>query len=170
MKRKPNWGNIIYITASLAIMGFCGSIVFDNEPVKTNIQEPAIKPYTEPYIEPVEPKLEYIGTYTVSGYCLCPKCCGKWSAEHISRAGTGYTQRTASGTIPEEGVTVGTDWDKLPKGTTIYIDGIGERKVEDKTADWINERYDGEIIDLLCESHEEALQFGVQKLDVWIVR
>ena len=164
--RKPNWGNIIYITASLAIMGFCGAIVFDNEPIKANIQEP-VKPYTEPY---AEPELEYIGTYTVTGYCTCPKCCGKWSAEHASRGGTGYTQRTASGTIPTEGVTVGGDWDKLPKGTTIYIDGIGERIVEDKTADWINERYEGKIIDLLCESHEEALQFGVQKLDVWVVK
>ncbi len=168
--KKLNWGNIIYITASLAIMGFCGSIVFDNEPIKADIQERHIEPVNTAYVETGEPQLEYIGTYTVSGYCLCPKCCGKWSAEHASRRGTEYTQKTASGTIPEVGVTVGADWDKLPKGTVIYIDGIGERVVEDKTADWINERYDGKIIDLLCESHEEALQFGVQKLDVWVVK
>lgn len=63
---------------------------------------------------------ESLGTYTVYAYCPCAKCCGQWSGG-----------LTASGTVPEEGRAVAADWDVLPAGTEIYIEGVGWRVVED---------------------------------------
>ena len=61
------------------------------------------------------------------------------------------------------GVTVAADPDVLPLGTRIYIDGIGERVVQD-TGGAIK----GRKIDLAMESHQEAVAWGVQHKGVWI--
>lgn len=100
-----------------------------------------------------------LGTFTVTFYCACPKCCGKWSNEE--------NPLTASGARAEAGVTVGADWETLPEGTEIEIEGLGRRVVQDKPAEWIVEKYDGRIIDVFCDSHEEALKLGKQEAEVW---
>lgn len=97
------------------------------------------------------PELESLGTYTVYAYCPCAKCCGQWSGG-----------LTASGTVPEEGRTVAADWDVLPAGTELYIDGVGWRVVEDTGAG-----IDGQALDIYMDSHEDALRFGVQEMEVY---
>ena len=87
------------------------------EPLET-VEEPAAEPVE---LEPMPEPLESLGTFMVQSYCPCPECCGEWSAEHPSRVGTGYVQRTISGTIPEAGRTVGVDPDVIPLGTHILI-------------------------------------------------
>lgn len=117
--------------------------------------------------EPVEmveayiPKWTNIGTFTSSGYCPCSICCGKWSNPD--------EPKTASGTIAAELITVGSDWDTLPPGTTIYIEGIGERIVEDKVAPWIADRYEGKILDIFYFDHDDAKAHGLQEHNVWIL-
>lgn len=101
--------------------------------------------------EPQEPDLVSIGTFTVYAYCPCEKCCGQWSGGP-----------TASGVMPEEGRTVAADWNVLPAGTEIYIDGIGWRTVED-TGSGIT----GDKLDLYMDSHEAALKFGVREIAVY---
>lgn len=98
------------------------------------------------------PELTYLGTYTATAYCSCPKCCGKWSAYNL----------TASGTTPEEGRTVAADWSVLPAGTSIYIDGLGWRTVED-TGSGVN----GQWLDIYMEDHQAALEWGRQQVEVW---
>ena len=98
------------------------------------------------------PGLESLGTYAVYAYCPCAKCCGQWSGG-----------LTASGTVPEEGRTVAADWDVLPAGTEIYIEGVGWRVVEDTGAG-----IDGQALDVYMASHAAALDFGVQGLEVWV--
>lgn len=112
--------------------------------------------------EPVkeEPEKTSLGTFTVTFYCACETCCGKWSNEE--------NPLTASGARAEAGVTVGADWETLPEGTEIEIEGLGRRTVQDKPAEWIIEKYDGRIIDVFCASHEEALKLGKQEAEVWI--
>jgi 3D (Asp-Asp-Asp) domain-containing protein len=107
-----------------------------------------------------EPTKEYIGKFTVTAYCPCEKCCGQWS--NI------LNPITASGAPAVEGITVGADWSIIPKGTVIEIEGLGERIVQDKPAKWIVDKYDGKILDLYFSSHEEALKFGKQELEVWV--
>lgn len=65
---------------------------------------------------------------------------------------------TASGTKTEEGITVAADWRVLPKGTRVYIDGVGERTVQDKGG-----AIKGQKIDVYFESEKEALEFGRKK-------
>lgn len=107
----------------------------------------------EPYIEPEQ---LYIGEFTITGYCSCEKCCGKWAGSN-----------TASGIKPTAGRTVGADWSVLPVGTDIYIEGLGYRTIEDKPADWIIQRYDGKIIDVYCKDHATALKIGRQTVKVY---
>lgn len=97
------------------------------------------------------PELESLGTYAVYAYCPCAKCCGQWSGG-----------LTASGTVPEAGRTVAADWDVLPAGTEIYIEGLGWRVVEDTGAG-----IDGQALDIYMDSHEDALRFGVREMEVY---
>lgn len=101
----------------------------------------------------------YLGEFTVTAYCPCEICCGEWTGS-----------QTASGAIPTSNRTVGVDWSMISPGTTIYIDEIGEYIVEDKLSEWVCERYDGMIIDIYFDTHEEATSFGKQTLKVWEVQ
>lgn len=137
---------------------------------RTHREETAVATITaEPTEEPesteqAEPKKTYVGTFTVTAYCSCEICCGEYANNRPN--GIVYT---ASGAEAEEGVTVGASWDVLPAGTHIEIEGLGERIVQDRPADWIVERYDGMIIDAYFEDHEAALEYGKQTVDVWII-
>jgi 3D (Asp-Asp-Asp) domain-containing protein len=71
-----------------------------------------------------------------------------------------------NGIILEAGVSVAAPY---PPGTILDIEGIGQRVVHDKTATWIVERYDGRIVDIYFESHDEALRFGKHTRNVTIV-
>lgn len=103
---------------------------------------------------------ESLGDFTITAYCGCPTCCGTWSSD---------TPMTASGEPAQEGITVAADWTTLPAGTEIEIDGLGTYIVQDKPAEWIVEKYDGRIIDVYFENHEDALKFGKQKIEVYKV-
>lgn len=121
----------------------------------TDVQEPSKATFrpvvVQTSMEAQEPELVSIGTFTAYAYCPCEKCCGQWSGGP-----------TASGVMPEEGRTVAADWDVLPAGTEIYIDGIGWKTVED-TGGAIR----GDTIDIFFESHEEAAAFGVQQVELY---
>ena len=112
--------------------------------------------------EPEEPELISLGTYTITAYCPCEICCGEWSNPD--------NPTTASGAPAIEGVTVASDWLTLPKGTEIYIDGVGSRTVQDKPAKWIVDKYDGKIIDLYFSDHKSAWNFGKQELEIWVTK
>ncbi len=115
------------------------------------------KAVEEPYIEEID--AEYLGVYTITAYCSCEKCCGKYALNRPDGIVYG-----ASGKELEADVSVASP---LDFGTNIIIEGLGEYVVEDRTADWIVDKYDGEIIDIYFENHEEALKFGKKELKVW---
>jgi 3D (Asp-Asp-Asp) domain-containing protein len=71
---------------------------------------------------------------------------------------------TASGERAVEGLTVSADWRVLPKGTRVYIEGIGERVVQDKGG-----AIKGNKLDVYFESLKDAKAFGKQKLAVTIL-
>ena len=96
--------------------------------------------YIEEYIEPeVEEAPEetvespegmtYIGTYYITGYVATGNPC-------------------ANGNYPTEGYTIASN--SLPMGTTVYIDGLGTRTVEDTGA------MSGGVIDVYVGSVDEA--------------
>lgn len=87
------------------------------------------------------------GVATITHYCNCSACCGKW-------AGGG----TASGTVPTAGRTVAAD---LPFGTRLLINGH-EYIVEDRGVS-------GCWVDIYCDSHSEALARGMYQTEVYII-
>ena len=99
-------------------------------------------------IEEVQPIVE---EYVITAYCHCVKCCGK--SDGI----------TASGEKAIEGITVAMD-KSIPLGTKIYIDGVGERIVQDRGG-----AIKGNRIDLYFDSHLKALNFGRQTKEVTIL-
>ena len=104
-------------------------------------------------IEPTqtpEPKITSLGEYKLTAYCACKKCCGKTDGI------------TASGVRAREGVTVAADTSVLPFGTTLLIDNH-EYIVQD-----VGGAIKGNRIDVYFESHEEALQFGVQYKEIFL--
>ena len=108
-----------------------------------------------------EPQRVSLGIFTVTAYCPCAICCGKWSNPE--------DPTTASGAPAVEGITVGADWATLPAGTAIEIEGVGIRTVQDKPAGWIVDKYEGRILDLYFARHEDAWNFGKRKLEIWII-
>ena len=125
------------------------------------ISGPDIKPKHKTKVKS-KPKLKSLGEFILTAYCPCVKCCGIWSSEHPSRAGTDYIQKTASGTVPEEGRTIGVDPDVIPYGTVVVINGH-EYIAEDKGGAIKRNR-----IDVYFDSHDDALKFGKQKAEAFI--
>ena len=103
-----------------------------------------------------------LGEFTLTAYCPCVICCEIWSAEHPSRIGTDFIQRTASGTIPTAGRTIATDTSVIPFGTIVLINGH-EYIAEDRGGAIV-----GNIIDIFFDCHQEALTFGRQTAEVFI--
>ena len=112
-------------------------------------------------------ELEYewvsVGEYTLLAYCPCKLCCGIWSAEHPSRIGTDYVQRTASGTIPEAGRTIAVNPAVMPYGTEVMIDG--HVYIAEDTGGAARR---ARIIDIFMECHQSALEFGRQRAEIFI--
>ena len=92
--------------------------------------------------------LNSIGEYKLTAYCNCEKCCGKWSEFN----------RTASGTTPQQGRTVACN--SLDFGTKIVING--KIYIVEDTGNMTNN-----VIDIYFNSHEAALNFGVQYAKVY---
>lgn len=87
----------------------------------------------------------------ITAYCACTKCCG-----------SNAVGLTASGKPPVQGVTVAGPRN-LPFGTVVYIEGVGRRVVQDRTA----RRYDGRF-DVYFTKHADAVRFGIRTNRVWI--
>lgn len=104
-------------------------------------------------VERIEPKTdtEFLGMFRVTAYCPCSKCCGEWAD------GNTYT-----GTKATANRTIAVDPDVIPLGTKVEIDG------REYIAEDIGGAVDGERVDIFFNSHEEALEWGVQYHGVFI--
>lgn len=94
-----------------------------------------------------------------TAYCPCEICCGIWGENRLDSI-----VYTASGAIAEEGVTIAADWSIYPPGTVIQVEGMGEYIVQDRGA-----AIEGQRIDIYFENHEDALQFGVQEVNIKVI-
>ena len=83
--------------------------------------------------------MEFIGDYKLTGYCPCYSCSEGWGT------------KTASGAKATEGITVAADKRKIPLGTKIYIEGIGERVVQD-----VGGAVKGNKIDIFVNNHQDC--------------
>lgn len=116
--------------------------------LKVKADEPT--PVAEEVAEPT-PELQSLGTFKLTAYCPCPKCCGEW-ADGITYTGTEATA----------GRTVAVDPKVIPLGSTVYINGSAY------VAEDIGGAIKGNRIDVYFPDHKTALQFGVQHAEVEI--
>ena len=112
----------------------------------------------EPELQTVEAEPEWF-TIEATAYCSCAKCCGEWANKR-----PGGVVYTADGSVAQAGVTIAADWDVFPAGTVLYIEGLGERIVQDRGGE-IN----GYDVDVYHNDHNAALQFGRQHLQAYVV-
>jgi len=95
---------------------------------------------------------EYVGECTITAYCPCAECCGRW-ADGV----------TASGLPATPGV-VAVDPEVIPLGSTAVIDG--QRYLAADTGSGV----EGLHIDICMGSHEETVAHGVRTADVWVAK
>lgn len=96
-----------------------------------------------------------LGEYLCTAYCAeeYPHICG----------GNGIT---ANGSKPTPGITAAADWDELPAGSVIYIEGVGIRVIKD-TGSAVR----GQSLDILVATHSEAESWpGYGPHRVWLLQ
>ena len=164
-KVKP-WRILALLTIAVIIVVIIATLIdaIGASRTKDSLTTNADESVSESIAVSAEPAVEYknLGEFTLTAYCPCVQCCGVWSAEHPSRIGTGYIQKTASGTIPTEGRTIGVDPSVIPFGTAVVINGH-EYIAEDRGG-----AVQGNVIDIFFVDHNEALAFGRQSAEVFI--
>lgn len=119
---------------------------------------------SEPQAEPPEIEDEYIslGTFRITAYCGCAECCGKYGKNRPIDEYGNTIVTTASGKRAVQGVTVAADRTMFPFGTKLYIEGK-EFEVQD-----VGGSINGNEVDIYFENHQDALNFGVQYMEVFI--
>lgn len=71
--------------------------------------------------------------------------------------------RTATNKVVRRGY-VAADWSVFPPGTRLYIPGYGEAVVEDRGG-----AVKGLHLDLFVDTRDEALRWGVKKMEVFVL-
>jgi 3D (Asp-Asp-Asp) domain-containing protein len=122
--------------------------------------------YEETYVEAPETKVSsqtidentFLGEFTITAYTAGVESTGK-SPGHPDYG------KTASGAYVQEGRTIAADWNVLPSGTKVKIEGLeGIYVVEDRGG-----AIKGNKLDIYMESVHDAKNWGVQKRSIWIV-
>ena len=90
----------------------------------------------------------YVGECTITYYCPCEECCGEW-ADGL----------TATGLPTGPGI-VAVDKNVIPLGSTVIIDG--QKYLAADTG------VKGQAVDICMAGHQEAVDFGVQRREVWV--
>ena len=166
---------LLVIGALLIMLNGCGGeqIVTSAKPVKhiTEVQpiiqttnsvlDEADEPVVE--IETVdEPELPETKTYRVTAYCPCEICCGKWGKNRPVGEDGQPIVIGAWGVALSDGYSCASP---MAFGTQVELEGLGTVEVQDRTAQWIVNKYGEDIIDLYMTNHEEARKFGVQYIE-----
>jgi 3D (Asp-Asp-Asp) domain-containing protein len=161
---------------SLVIMGVLSSsvtaLLLKPEPIETveevhhhhsyfftpKVQEPKLAPVM---IQEVEPLIQLLGEYTITAYCSCEICCGEWANNRPDGIVYGASMEELKADLS---VAASSDFEF---GSVILIDGQ-EYVVQDRPANWIVDKYEGKIIDVYFDDHQEALEFGKQFKEIYL--
>lgn len=143
-------------------------------PVTTETSISSFIPTVTPYVTstPIqetsesEPETELVslGEFKLTAYCPCSKCCDNWGENRPVDEDGKQIVYTANQSIAQEGITIAADISVLPYNTRVIIDGH-EYIVQDRGG-----AIKGNRIDVYFESHQEALNFGVQYKEIFIER
>lgn len=118
------------------------------------------------FVKPVEPKVSTeevtneneLGEFKITAYTAGPESTGKSPGDPAYGI-------TATGTEVSEGRTIAADWDVLPPGTQVKIEGFeGTFIVEDRGS-----AVNGRHIDVYMSDLDEAVNWGKRQRNVSVV-
>ena len=180
--KRPDWW-LIFVTAFIAMfvvlsitLAAIAYVITRPEPEE---QQPILEPVppveeqiqveiTEEAIEEPEPEeepeLEWIslGTFRLTAYCPCEKCCGYWATVRpLDEAGNPIVY-TASGARAVAGTTIAVDPNVIPYGTEVKIND--HIYIAQDTGGGIKEKH----IDIYYDDHDAALNSGLYEGEVFI--
>lgn len=93
-----------------------------------------------------------LGVFEITGYCACSECTSKENPDGV----------TASGAIATANHTIAVDPSVIPLGTTVLING------KEYTAEDTGGAIQGKRIDMYFNTHQEALNWGRQSIEVFM--
>lgn len=173
-KARDQWFRRMFLVALLMglamgfVFGRCSAIVREPAPDATIEQDQltavipdvTLEPVETPLVEEsVEPEPVLLGSFRVTAYCSCEKCCGEWAKNRPNGIVYG-----AAGVELKAGVSCASP---LPLGTVVEVEGLGEYIVQDRLAQWVIDKYGENQIDIYFDSHEAASAFGLKQLNVY---
>lgn len=174
-KARDQWFRRMFLVALLMglamgfVFGRCSAIVREPAPDATIEQDQltavipdvALEPVETPLVEEsVEPEPVLLGSFRVTAYCSCEKCCGEWAKNRPNGIVYG-----AAGVELKAGVSCASP---LPLGTVVEVEGLGEYIVQDRPAQWVIDKYGENQIDIYFDNHEAASAFGLKQLNVYL--
>lgn len=104
--------------------------------------------------------IQYLGEYKVTAYCSCEICCEQYGKNRPVDKNGNKIVYTASGKVAKQGITIAAD-KSIPFGTQLIVNG--QVYIVQDRGGAVKEN----CLDIYFESHEEALNWGVQWLDVY---
>lgn len=115
-------------------------------------------------VEVKEPEYISLGEFKLTAYCSCEKCCGKWAKNRPVDEEGNQIVIGASGEVLEAGISIAVDKNVIPYGSTVLING----------QEYIAHDCGGAIkqnrIDVYFDDHQDALEFGVQYAEVFLLK
>lgn len=174
-KARDQWFRRMFLVALLMglamgfVFGRCSAIVREPAPDATIEQDQltavipdvTLEPVETPLVEEsVEPEPVLLGSFRVTAYCSCEKCCGEWAKNRPNGIVYG-----AAGVELKAGVSCASP---LPLGTVVEVEGLGEYIVQDRPAQWVIDKYGESQIDIYFDNHEAASAFGLKQLNVYL--
>ena len=138
----------------LFVVGFLGIQTLERESHLKTVSQLNAANQIASDLKSNEYNVVYLGDFKLTHYCseLYPHVCGE---------GHGITYTGTQATV---GRTIAVDPRVIPYGAKVYIEGYGWRIAEDKGA-WVNDNH----IDILVDTHDQALELGTKTGGVWIL-
>lgn len=134
----------------LLACGFVMSILVAKAQIYTPTEKVALKPQNEPYTiaENTQPEMEYVGEYR----------CTFYAKDKLGVKNLELTEYESCATVRIGG---------FPIGTVLFIENWGFVRVQDTFSKRIKSK---DRLDLFVSSKAEALEMGIKKMKVWIVK
>lgn len=129
--------------------------------IEMNDQE--IKPEVLPFVQDTVDKI-YLGEFVLTAYCPCEKCCGQYGVNRPIDENGDLIVYGAYGQRLEAGVSIAADPSVIGFNQDVYINGV-VYKAHDTGGN-----IKGNQIDIYMADHDEAVEFGVQYADVYLIR
>lgn len=106
---------------------------------------------------------KYIGSFLLTAYCPCEKCCGKYAENRPIDENGNKIVYGATGQRLYQGISIAVDPSVISYGSKVLING------KEYVAHDCGGKIIGNRIDVFFENHDDAKQFGTQTHDVYIL-